>query len=363
VASAVATSWLLFTSISTRPRLGRAAGTLAVVVHVLHAGWEGWTIAPVAKRAELSQPPALLRSAEATPGQPPPRILRSPVLDADIPPERQGAYRHQTLYLDSVGLFGFAAVPGFEGWRSREFAALWAKAPALPLNAFLIRYGIEYVALPSELKKRLFPGDLPPQGTVADVLVGSVSDAGRQEVRWALVRTEGVRPRAFVAPRWRWAAAAEAADAVLTSAQASDAAALVVLTGIGAPAPPDRDRLSLSPCRIEAYIPERVRLDCDSPAGGYAVFTDENAPGWSARVDGQPATLVPADVLLRAVAVPAGRHQIEFSYRTPQLRTGVALSAISWAALLVFFWRRREASRARTVEGAIPSSGSTSCAA
>src|SRR5262249_35257074 len=99
VASAVATSWLLFTS--TRPRLGRAAGTLAVVVHVLHAGWEGWTIAPVAKRAELARPPPLLRSAEATPGQPPPRILRSPVLDADIPPERQGAYRHQTLYLDS----------------------------------------------------------------------------------------------------------------------------------------------------------------------------------------------------------------------------------------------------------------------
>src|SRR5262249_9996713 len=157
-----------------------------------------------------------------------------PVLDADIPPERQGAYRHQTLYLDSVGLFGFAAVPGFEGWRSRDFAALWEKAPALPLNTFLTLYGIEYVALPSELKKRLFPGAPLPQGTVADGLLGWVSDAGQQEVRWALVRTEGVRPRAFVAPRWRWAPADEAADVVFTAAHGRDAAQ-VVLTGAGPP--------------------------------------------------------------------------------------------------------------------------------
>ncbi len=181
-------------------------------------------------------------------------------------------------------------------------------------------------------------------------------------MRWALVRTEAVRPRAFVAPRWRWVPEGEAVEAVFTGAHARDAA-LVVLTGAGPPAPPDRDGLPLSPCRIDAYVPERIRLDCDSPAGGYAVLAEENAPGWSARVDGQAVALVAADVLLRAVAVPPGRHQVEFSYRTPQLRTGAVLSAISWAALLVLFWRRREASRTRTAEGALPASGSASCAA
>src|SRR6266566_7548733 len=110
-------------------------------------------------------------------------------------------------------------------------------------------------------------------------------------MRWALVRTEAVRPRAFVAPRWRWVPEGEAVEAVFTGAHARDAA-LVVLTGAGPPAPPDRDGLPLSPCRIDAYVPERIRLDCDSPAGGYAVLAEENAPGWSARVDGQAVALV-----------------------------------------------------------------------
>src|SRR2546430_10707874 len=45
--------------------------------------------------------------------------------------------------------------------------------------------------------------------------------------------------------------------------------ALVVLSGTGAPAPPGHDGLPVSPCRIEAYVPERIRLECDSLAGGY----------------------------------------------------------------------------------------------
>ncbi|HYY53280.1 MAG TPA: hypothetical protein VE755_10420, partial [Myxococcales bacterium] len=156
VAAAGATSWLLLRS-ALRPRIGATSGTLAVVVHVVHAAWEGWTIAPVAKAEQLRHRPGLLRSAAAAPSLPPPRILRSPVLDADVPPERQGAYRHETLYLDSVARYGFAAVPGFEGWRSREFAALWRRAGSMPLQVFLTLYAIDYVALPSEIRPALLP--------------------------------------------------------------------------------------------------------------------------------------------------------------------------------------------------------------
>lgn len=343
VAAAVATSWLLFTS--TRPRLGRMWGCLAVLVHVLHAAWEGWAIAPVAPRAQLSGRPALLRNAEAPRGQPPPRILRSPVLDADISPSRQGSYRHETLYLDSVGRFGFASVPGFEGWRSREFAALWARAARAPLQEFIDLYAIDYVALPSTLRTGLFPDHGPrAQGRVADLVLAPPVNASGEQVGWTLVPTEGARPRAFIAPRWRWAEGGEAVEATLGGVQQGDPA-LVVLTGSGPGSPPDRDRLPLSPCAIEGYLPERVRMECDSPAGGYAVLADENAPGWTARIDGADAPVLTADVLLRAVAVSPGRHRVEFLYRTPLLREGVAISAIGWAGLVILFWLRRAARR------------------
>jgi hypothetical protein len=344
VAAAGATSWLLLRS-AVRPGLGGMSGPLALAIHVAHAAWEGWTIAPVAKVEPLRERPGLLRSAVAVPALPPPRILRSPVLDADVPPEQQGAYRHETLYLDSVARYGFAAVPGFEGWRSREFAALWARAGTVPLQAFLTLYAIDYVALPSQMRPVLLPQGLPARGSVADVLVAPGRPPGA-DFRWTLVPTQGVRPRAFVAPRWRWASAREAEDAVLSGGHGADPG-LVVLTGSGPPAPPDRDVLPLSPCAIVSYVPERVELDCRSPAGGYAVLVDENAPGWTARVDGSPASIVSADLLLRAVQVPAGRHRVELTYRTPQLRTGGTLSVAAWLGLVALFWARSRPFRAR----------------
>jgi hypothetical protein len=360
-AAAAAISWLLLRS-ALRPGNGGASGALAVVVHVVHAAWEGWAITPVANVERLRTRPGLLRSAEAAPALPPPRILRSAALDADVPPEQQGVYRHETLYLDSVARYGFAAVPGFEGWRSREFTALWARAGSVPLNVFLMLYAIDYVALPSEIRWRLLPPGQPPQGTVAEVLLSPGTAAPREEFRWSLVPTDGVRPRAFVAPRWRWASASETLNAVFSPGHAADPG-LIVLTGSGSPAPPDRDDLPLSPCRIVSYIPERVELDCGSSAGGYAVLVDELAPGWTARVDGRPEPVVPADLLLRAVPVPAGRHRVELTYRTPLLRTGAAVSLVSWGALVMLFWWRRpkasavrpwDAAAERTPEGCGP---------
>src|SRR5262249_58563239 len=157
--------------------------------------------------------PGRLRPADAEPAHPPPRILRSPALDADVPPEEQGVYRHETLYLDSVARYGFAAVPGFEGWRSREFAALWKRAGTVPLRTFLTLYAIDYVALPSEMRSRLLPPGQPPRGTVTEFLVSAGTVSPREEYRWTPVPTDGVRPRAFVAPPRRGAAAAEAPGA------------------------------------------------------------------------------------------------------------------------------------------------------
>jgi hypothetical protein len=108
----------------------------------------------------------------------------------------------------------------------------------------------------------------------------------------------------------------------------------VVLTGAGAASAPDREGLPLSPCAVAAYRPERVVLDCASPSGGFAVLADESAPGWSATVDGAPAPLERADVLLRAVAIGPGPHRVELIYRTPLLRAGVLVSALAWAAWL-----------------------------
>jgi hypothetical protein len=338
LAVALAASVLLLAA--ARGRLGRLALPLAVGLLLAFAAWNGWSVTPVAPAEQLAQPPALLRAvlppgqAAALPG-PPPRILRSPFLDTTVPPERQAAFRHETLLLDGPGRFGFASVPGFEGWRSQAFAGVWAGARRMPLGAFQTLFATEVVAVPGGLAPILFPqgrGLAPGVLAQLELDFGAGDDPEDEAFGFVLARRGGLRPRAFVAPRWRFAAEEDALPALLASGRAADPG-LVVLTGAGGASPPDREELPLSPCAVSSYRPERVVLECVSPAGGYAVLADENAPGWRATVDGAPAPVETADVLLRAVPLGPGAHRVELAYETPLLRAGVAISALAWLAL------------------------------
>lgn len=86
--------------------------------------------------------------------------------------------------------------------------------------------------------------------------------------------------------------------------------------------------------------PDRIRVETATNAPGYVVRVDADAPGWSVRVDGVPATPLRANVLFRAVAVPAGRHLVEWTYRPPAAIAGAALSLVSLAALTILALRR-----------------------
>ena len=326
-----------------RGRAARLAGPLAVALLAVHAGAEAWRVTPVAPGAALRRTPSLLqRGALAGAGPesaPPPRILRSPLVDAELPPRLQAAYRQETLVLDAPGRWGVAAVPGFEGWRSRAFAELWPAAAGMRLDTFQTLYAIDALALPRSLAPALVRGGRG-DGAVAQLTLDIAAEGPPSDAfGWTVVRSEGVRPRAFVAPRWRWAAPSSAVAATLDPARGGDAG-LVVLSGDGGEAsPPDRGSLPLEPCTIEGYRPERVALSCTSAAGGHAVLVEENAPGWTATVDGVPAPVLTADVLLRAVRVGPGRHDVVFAYRTPLLLEGVALSVVAWLAWLAVAWR------------------------
>jgi len=67
--------------------------------------------------------------------------------------------------------------------------------------------------------------------------------------------------------------------------------------------------------RIVSYRNKEVILEGDSPDGGWVVLNDIWHPWWFVSVDGQPAEMLRANVLFRAVAVPPGRHTVRFVFR------------------------------------------------
>ena len=85
-------------------------------------------------------------------------------------------------------------------------------------------------------------------------------------------------------------------------------------------------------------------LEVNANAPGFVVLTDSWYPGWEARVDGKEVPILHADVLFRAVAVPAGRSRVEFDFRPRSVALGGLVAAGAAALLGVLFWLERRGS-------------------
>jgi hypothetical protein len=68
--------------------------------------------------------------------------------------------------------------------------------------------------------------------------------------------------------------------------------------------------------------------------GGYLVLLDSYSPDWRVMVDGQPAAMVRANGLFRAVRLTPGRHIVEFTYRPMALAWGAAVSGLALVGTL-----------------------------
>ena len=97
---------------------------------------------------------------------------------------------------------------------------------------------------------------------------------------------------------------------------------------------------------FRTYHPDEVTLDVTAGAAAILVLADSFDPGWTVRVDGQKRPLRAVNGILRGVAIPAGSHQVEFTYQPASLRNGLVVSGAAVlvvAALVaeVLFRRRR----------------------
>ena len=69
--------------------------------------------------------------------------------------------------------------------------------------------------------------------------------------------------------------------------------------------------------------------------GGYLTVADSFDRWWSVTVDGQPAELLRANGLFRAVYLAPGRHDVRFTYRPLPLYAGAGLSILAAIAVAV----------------------------
>jgi uncharacterized membrane protein YfhO len=91
---------------------------------------------------------------------------------------------------------------------------------------------------------------------------------------------------------------------------------------------------------IREYSNERVVIETRSNAPAYLVLADAFYPGWEALILDRrnQAGAMPrksvirrANYLFRAVALPLGEHDVEFTYRPRSFRIGALISLVALA--------------------------------
>ncbi len=73
----------------------------------------------------------------------------------------------------------------------------------------------------------------------------------------------------------------------------------------------------------------RYELDAQTPQLTLLVFAESYYPGWRARVDGVSVPVIAANMAQCAIALPPGKHHVEFFYRPTQFDRGLFVSLVS----------------------------------
>jgi hypothetical protein len=135
-------------------------------------------------------------------------------------------------------------------------------------------------------------------------------------------------PRAFVVPRYEIAPDPKARLARLAD-PAFDPRATVLLEE-----EPSGWTAGEGSASVVEYEAERIVVRVDG-TGGALLLADNWYPGWKAWIDGRPAPILVADHALRAVALPAGSHEVEMRFHPASLSIGAGMSLASLALALL----------------------------
>ncbi len=211
----------------------------------------------------------------------------------------------------------------------RSFSPLFPGYRSLLADMLGLRFIASRVPL-EQVDKTLPPGAFRQVGRTQDAYV---------------YENPGALPRVLVVP----AAIAAETDAILNTGawpKGFDPRRTVILPALPAPAicapASPASRPSASSAVIASYRNTEVTIEVTSPDCGYLVLNDVWQRWWSAEVDGEPAPVLKANVLFRAVAIPAGRSTVVFSFepftglaldlarRTPAPAKRLAADAVLW---------------------------------
>jgi hypothetical protein len=178
-------------------------------------------------------------------------------------------------------------------------------------------------------------GVLGSDGAVRSLDLGD--RVGLERVAPGVLADTAALPRAYVLPQSQAFSPARHGGLTATQLVASpdmDVHRQVLIEGdpsVGAE--PSGDQAAVAAAVSDAG-PNVVRVQASAEAPSYLILDDFYHRGWTAWVDGQPARVLIANALFRAVAIEPGQHTVEFRFAPLSHLIGAVISAVCLVAAL-----------------------------
>ena len=153
-------------------------------------------------------------------------------------------------------------------------------------------------------------------------------------------RNEQAFPRAFLVDRVRVSSRGDSLALIRSDAIDLRREALLYEALPAAEAPEPAAPGAEGSARVTRYENTYVEIETSAPGRRVLIFGDLDYPGWTATVDGAPVRIRRADRGLRAVALPAGRHRVVFTFDPQSVRIGAWLSLAALGIVGVLLLRK-----------------------
>lgn len=100
----------------------------------------------------------------------------------------------------------------------------------------------------------------------------------------------------------------------------------------------DGSALDSGSVALTSYEPNLLKYSINSAKGGVVVFSEIYYPGWTVTIDGKPAELGRVNYVLRALKVPAGKHEVVMEFCPATVNTTNTIAYIALAIILIGFF-------------------------
>ncbi len=178
------------------------------------------------------------------------------------------------------------------------------------------------------------PFDLVPKPGIKDpTRLDQVTVATNGPGQFALIEFTGALPRAKLFTHWVVNTNETEVLSRLTNATFNPHETVLVSTPLSAAT--NTPGTNVGEVKFLTYAPKRIRLAANAVAPSVLLLNDKHSPNWKVSVDGQPATLLRCNYLMRGVQVPTGKHEIEFRYEPSVTGLYVTLAAMALALFLL----------------------------